>query len=211
MGPNHYRLSITLSLKQYDKLKQAQALMAATKRGTDPAELFDQALDVLIERQLKRKYGIDHSPRPAKTASSQSTTGEKSDSPFPGESYTIKQALPGEIVNPPEKQADNTTDGDKGAPAKNKSRYIPLQVRRNVYKRDGGQCSYVDAMGQRCDSTYALHFHHRKPFAKGGKHTEANLELRCPAHNDLAARQDFGSTFMQHCVTEKNGIQGPFS
>jgi hypothetical protein len=51
-----------------------------------------------------------------------------------------------------------------------------------------------------------LEYHHRHPFARGGEQTEANLELRCRAHNALAAEEDYGAELMAsragHCVRE---------
>jgi hypothetical protein len=41
-----------------------------------------------------------------------------------------------------------------------------------------------------------LELHHREPYARGGPPTEDNLELRCRAHNALAAEEDFGRRYM---------------
>ena len=65
-------------------------------------------------------------------------------------------------------------------------------MRRSVYERDGGQCSYVDERGVRCTETHYLELHHIDPFAKGGEHRVSNVSLRCAAHNAWAAEQDFG-------------------
>lgn len=34
-----------------------------------------------------------------------------------------------------------------------RSRHVPATVRREVYERDAGRCSYVDARGERCSGT----------------------------------------------------------
>jgi 5-methylcytosine-specific restriction endonuclease McrA len=65
-------------------------------------------------------------------------------------------------------------------------------VKRAVYARDAGCCSYVDQRGQRCGETRYLELDHLKPFARGGEHVAANLALRCAAHNALAAEETFG-------------------
>ncbi len=41
-----------------------------------------------------------------------------------------------------------------------------------------------------------------EPFARGGRHTASSLSLRCRAHNALAARQDFGSGFIQRRIED---------
>lgn len=66
-------------------------------------------------------------------------------------------------------------------------------MRREVYVRDEGRCSFVDERGERCCETRYLELHHLEPFAKGGTHCVANLALRCAAHNLLAAEEEFGA------------------
>jgi hypothetical protein len=78
-----------------------------------------------------------------------------------------------------------------------RGRYVPAAVRRAVFQRDAGRCTYTDASGQRCRETHALELHHVTAFAQGGEHTEANLTLRCRAHNALAAEADFGRDFIE--------------
>ena len=73
-----------------------------------------------------------------------------------------------------------------------RGRHIPAVVRRAVFAREAGRCSYVDTSGRRCPETHRLEFHHLEPFALGGEHTPSNLALRCRAHNALAAEADFG-------------------
>lgn len=76
------------------------------------------------------------------------------------------------------------------------SRYIPAAERREVYQRDAGRCTYVDARGERCCETRYLELHHLQPFANRGASVAANLALRCAAHNALAAEEDFGARHM---------------
>jgi hypothetical protein len=66
------------------------------------------------------------------------------------------------------------------------SRYITLDVRRRVWERDGGQCTFVGATG-RCTETGLLEFHHIHPFASGGSADANNITLRCRAHNQYEA------------------------
>jgi 5-methylcytosine-specific restriction endonuclease McrA len=95
----------------------------------------------------------------------------------------VHQAEP--PVLPPE-------DGSPCAPRRRGSRYVPAAERREVFRRDGGRCSYVDSRGERCGETHYLELHHLKPFARGGANVASNLTLRCAAHNALAAEEDFG-------------------
>ena len=64
------------------------------------------------------------------------------------------------------------------------SRSIPVAVRREVWRRDQGCCSYVDqASGRRCGSRYRLQTDHIVPFALGGDAQPSNLRLSCAAHH----------------------------
>ena len=71
-----------------------------------------------------------------------------------------------------------------------RSRYIPAAVRREVWRRDQGRCSYVDRhSGRRCGSRYRLEIDHIVPFALGGATELSNLRLRCKAHHKLRHTQ----------------------
>ncbi len=76
------------------------------------------------------------------------------------------------------------------------SRHVPAAVRREVWKRDAGQCAFVgDA--RRCTERGFLEFHHVVRFAEGGATTTENLQLRCRAHNVYEAEQHFGPLFVR--------------
>src|SRR2546422_800785 len=49
--------------------------------------------------------------------------------------------------------------------SRSRGRYIPAEVRRTVWKRDGGQCTFVSATGQRCPARTLLQFDHIDPVA----------------------------------------------
>jgi len=79
--------------------------------------------------------------------------------------------------------------------AKRRSRHVPLHVRREVWKRDGGQCAYIGGEGRRCEERGFLEFHHVDPHALGGKPVVDNLQLRCRAHNQHEAEIFFGRRY----------------
>ena len=74
----------------------------------------------------------------------------------------------------------------------NRSRHIPAAVKRAVWARDGGRCTFVSPRG-RCTEEGFLEFHHVVPFAAGGETTEGNVFLRCAMHNRHEAEQYFGA------------------
>ena len=75
-------------------------------------------------------------------------------------------------------------------------RWIPAAIRREVWRREEGRCSFVGADGHRCNATRGLEFAHVEAWAKGGAHSASNLCLRCRAHNAWEADRDFGARFM---------------
>jgi hypothetical protein len=75
-----------------------------------------------------------------------------------------------------------------------KNRYIKQEVKRQVWQRDRGQCTFSDPIsGRQCCSKKQLEFDHRLPFAMGGDNSADNLRLRCRAHNQLAAMEFYGT------------------
>jgi hypothetical protein len=59
------------------------------------------------------------------------------------------------------------------------SRDVPREVKRVVWRRDGGRCAFVAPEGQRCTERTFLEFHHVQPYAKQGPATVENIALRC--------------------------------
>ena len=76
-------------------------------------------------------------------------------------------------------------------------RRVPDAVRRAVFTRDRGSCTFVSAKRHRCESRTRLEFDHVTPVAKGGQSTVANVRLRCHTHNQLEAERAFGAGFME--------------
>ncbi len=76
------------------------------------------------------------------------------------------------------------------------SRRIPDPIKRAVWARDEGRCTFRDRKGQRCPARERLEFHHLVPFGRGGDHSPSNVTLRCAGHNAYQADLDFGAAFM---------------
>jgi 5-methylcytosine-specific restriction endonuclease McrA len=82
-------------------------------------------------------------------------------------------------------------------------RHIPARVKRGVWERDQGRCTFVAATGKACDARTFLVFDHVDPVARGGKATVEGMRLRCRAHNQLEAERTFGAEFMKRKRTEE--------
>lgn len=88
------------------------------------------------------------------------------------------------------------------------SRYIPADVRDEVWRRDDGRCAFVGAEGRRCNSTHRLELDHLIPFARGGPSTVANLRVTCASHNGYLAEQHFGADHIAMAIAGRNGALG---
>ena len=78
-----------------------------------------------------------------------------------------------------------------------KGRYVPAEIRRAVWQRDGGQCTFVSESGKRCEERMRLELDHVDPVARDGQSTVENLRLTCRPHNQYAAECTFGAGFMR--------------
>ena len=87
----------------------------------------------------------------------------------------------------PDRRAGGAGSVERTSTAKSRvasGRSIPAAVRREVWRRDQGCCSYVDRhTGRRCGSRLFLELDHIVPVARGGGAEPANLRLRCAAHH----------------------------
>jgi 5-methylcytosine-specific restriction endonuclease McrA len=114
----------------------------------------------------------------------------------------VSQALELLLTETLKKKAAMTDRGrrkrDNGSTqrAATRQRAIPAAIRREVWRRDGGRCGFVDERGKRCSGTRAVEYHHIDPYGKGGGHEASNIALRCRAHNQHQADLDFGRGFM---------------
>lgn len=79
------------------------------------------------------------------------------------------------------------------SPGQPRSRTAPGWVKRAVWRRDGGHCSFRGDTGRLCRSTAGLQYDHIVPWALGGRSDDpANIRLLCRTHNQLEPRRSFG-------------------
>jgi len=149
LAPGRFKVQFTAGQALRDKIVHAQALLRHSIPNGDLAQVFERALDLLIDKARSRRFGQSRAPRKKKRASGR------------------------------------------------RSRHIPAAVKREVYERDGGRCTYVDAQGLRCAERGMLEYDHVVPYARDGPPTVDNIRLRCRAHNQLHAEETYGKEFMK--------------
>lgn len=107
----------------------------------------------------------------------------------PERKYAKKFAEPGIIEAPNEQEPMEP----RFLRAWKAGRYIPASVKRSVWQRDDGRCSFRFEEGNICGSKEGLEFDHVRPFAKGGRSESArNIRLLCRLHNRMASEFVFG-------------------
>ena len=102
------------------------------------------------------------------------------------------------LITALEKRKIAATDRPQKAPrATSNRRHVPAAVKRAVWERDQGQCTFVSESGQRCPARSFLEFDHIDEVARGGRATVERMRLRCRAHNQYGAECAFGTEFMK--------------
>jgi hypothetical protein len=179
-------LKLRIARSTLDKLNYAQTLLGHAVPSGDLGLVLDRALDVLIDRLERRKFGATRKSRAASAAAAGAPPSES--------------AAGIESVEPTHPTRRPRID----------PRAIPAPLRRALWARDEGQCTYVSAAGRRCPATRRIEFHHRNLFARGGEATYDNLCLRCRPHNQYEAEQELGSEFVAaKKQLRSNGPGGP--
>jgi hypothetical protein len=208
-GPQQYHVQFSTVEEHVRLVERAKALMARQRPGVSLGELHLEAMRLLVASLEKRKFATGAAPKPRQRDTDHQPRQRDTDHQprqrdtchQPRQRDTCHQPRQRDTCHQPlERKADSSKDrhenyreaNARGGSSQKRSRHIPASLRREVYERDVGRCTYVDVRGERCRETRFLELHHLLPFAKGGPHQASNLALRCAAHNRLAAEQDFG-------------------
>ena len=99
-----------------------------------------------------------------------------------------------------EKKKRAKTDKPRPAP-KQPTKSISRHATREMFERDGDQCTYVDERtGARCPSRAFIQREHRHMRAHGGSNDSKNLRSVCGPHNLLLAEQALGREYVQRRI-----------
>jgi hypothetical protein len=199
--PQQYGLQFTTVEEHVRLIEKAKALLARERPGVTLGELHLEAMRAFVAGLEKRKFKVlaPKAPRSVGDGGAPHPRGtdgdyecDTSDPRQRGESENGLGVGRSVASEPPRQRGAVIAELGKPKRVRDRSRHIPAAVQREVYERDGGCCTYVDAQGARCGEMRFLELHHVDPFGKGGGHRSSNLALRCAAHNALAAEEDFG-------------------
>jgi hypothetical protein len=221
-----YKVQFTAGRSFRDKVCQAQDLMRHRVPDGNLETIFEAALDLLIDQVQKERFALGRKPRgegggrgddrdggggdfgereqdgaavttneakprsvPAETATASISASEAGGTPASVAGMLTGGSGAKEGTAPRTKSPDNEKRGGV-------SRHVPDGIRRAVYKRDGGRCTFVNEKGKRCPETGGLELDHVDGFAETRKHDIQKLRLLCRAHNQREAEKKYGRAFM---------------
>jgi hypothetical protein len=114
-------------------------------------------------------------------------------------------------LDPERRPGKKCTGRPAGDPEGRRSRVPPSWVKRTVWARDSGYCTFRAKDGARCRSRAGLQYDHIIPWAFGGRSDDpANIRLLCRTHNQLEARFALGDDVMDRAASPRSeGTQDP--
>ena len=216
LSATRYRVELTVSRETTEKLERVRDLMRHRNPNGDLEKIFDLSIDLLLTKLEKERLGKTSRPKATKRAVSSDVDGTKSARRGDATSAhrdDANRSERGDATNAHRDEATSSKRGDAtnahrdeatGSPPGDRrtarSSHIPRAVRREVFARDGEQCTYVDAEGNRCTARGFLELDHIKAKALGGSDDVANLRPRCKVHNRVHAEQVFGREYVEQRV-----------
>ncbi len=188
------RLHITVSRQFLRELETAKDGLSHAIPNATTEQVLQAALRLLLEKQAKAR-GQVKKPRTVLAAAAPRAEAPVEARTEPQEASPPLALLPTE---PP--PTDPPTTEPRPARRTGPREAIPAAVRRAVWARDDGRCSWPLDAGGSCRSTNRLELDHIVPWADWGPSTVENLRVVCHLHNYLAARQAFGERQMNRYV-----------
>ena len=207
LGDGRYELKAVIDADCQQGLEHLRELLS----HIDPRMTVGQLVGRIVQEALDR-HDPSRPPRRAR-AGSQAARGESEPAPAakeqaapePGHAATVQDAaIPAGPTPAPEQTptsapsptrqetthrpafAGRTPTGAPTPTAKTPAsrRAIPAAVKRQVWQRDGGRCTFLDQRtGRRCNSRHLIEIDHILPYALGGGADPGNLRLLCRAHH----------------------------
>jgi 5-methylcytosine-specific restriction endonuclease McrA len=197
LSPGRYSLRVTLSAEGHTSLRRAQDLLRHSVPNGDPAVIVERALALLVARLERQKFAatrkraVEEGARGV--ASRRRTPPQRRVDDAEREGRAASSGAPAARGPMPE---EGPATADTARPncmthKKGTGRTIPAAVKRAVWQRDEGRCTFT-GFGGRCRETGGLEFHHCLPVGDGGPATVENLRLMCRSHHAHESERWFG-------------------
>ena len=160
LGKGKMEIKVVIDEECHKRLEELKNLLS----HKNPALSYGELLSILSEKGLRK-----HDPRKRNTRQRNQKTQRKVSAAKEEEKAKERES----ISTSAEKHKINKI-----------SRTIPSGLRKYIWEKDGGQCTYVDhKTNRRCSSKRFLQIDHIQPFAMGGETEKKNLRLLCAGHN----------------------------
>ena len=213
LGDGRYELKAVIDADCHQGLEQLRGLLSHVDPRMTLGQLVGRIVQEALDRHdpSRPPRRARAGSRPADGDSKPASASEEQAAPAPGHAVTAPDAAtPAGATPAPERTRQPTPTSarspsrqgatDRRAAAGRKptraatpaaksrvsGRSIPAAVKRQVWQRDGGRCSYVDReTGRRCNSRHLIEIDHILPYALGGGADPENLRLTCRAHHRL--------------------------
>lgn len=207
---NHTELRIIVTEETLQKVEKLRNLLAHQNPNGSYATLIDLmaeiALDQVdperIEERIQRRKARrkTREKKKVQTVKQECELGELHElgesrefprSPESPESPESKEEFPTPLAEEEPSSTDLPTTIDRP------SCRISAPIRREVFLRDRGCCTYQDPVtGRVCGSRFQVQPDHIRPVALGGSSEPDNLQLRCKSHNLWEAISKLGKQTM---------------
>lgn len=200
-GTRRYCIRFVVDHEVHEQLQELRALLRDSIPNGDVAKILARAVGALHAQIHERKLGGGGARRGSRSPAASARRA------VPPE--TTRSSKHGEAAAEFAKPATGTKSAREAAqPGRaTPSRHIPAAIRRAVWERDGGRCTFESRGGRRCGSREFLEFHHQRPWARCREHTLDNIALHCRAHNQHEANLAFGAAQMAR-VRERAPTRG---
>ncbi len=221
-----FELRLNVSKSLLDKLRRIQNLTSHTGKTEKLAELLDYLSELALEKIDPERIDQRIAGKNSASNAARNATGSANQSAQKNQQKGVSRGLDemAPLVNGAKGELQSKSDAISMAnPSSTESQFIVSptvstiahpkptfpgkfsrrqhianSVKREVFRRDCGCCSYVDSVtGRRCGETRYLEIDHQTPVALGGGNSVDNLTLKCSAHNALAAIRVLGSKTMR--------------
>lgn len=179
LGKGKVEIKIIIDEKCHKELEELKNLLS----HKNPNLSYGELLSILSEEALKkhdpRKRTIRQKKTSAPKREQRNEAAKKKVTPTP------KSEAKDQDLNSIKAVLKRATSAPKSKQKPRKiSRTIPFYLRKYIWERDKGQCTYIHhATKRRCGAIRLLQIDHIQPFALGGKTEKENLRLLCAAHN----------------------------
>jgi 5-methylcytosine-specific restriction endonuclease McrA len=180
----HIQVTLNLPNEVVAKLERLKMLMS--HKNLSQSELINELCEIALDKVDPVRRGCR---KVGGATKQQFRLGSEQLTPEPRSGSNQRRSVStAPKVNPSGAEEDQSLQAHR--------RNIPARIRREIWKRDHGECSFKTPDGTKCSSKFKIQIDHIVPVAIGGASTIDNLRLLCRNHNLFAAVRSFGPMHM---------------